>query len=144
MDMFLMHVKGTFERPSRIVVDIPQWLDILVCQLMEKKPEKRPRDAATVGQALGEVLEKVEARQSAGVERAKAGSVAEADRTTAYSLLEKKKKKKSAKKQEKATPWYQRTWLKAAGLLLALAGVGLAGWLILKPVSQEKLYKNIE
>ena len=26
---------------------------------MEKKPEKRPRDAATVGKALGEVLEKV-------------------------------------------------------------------------------------
>ena len=39
MDMFLMHVKRKFERPSRLVMDIPAWLDTLVCQLLEKKPE---------------------------------------------------------------------------------------------------------
>src|SRR5947207_15183729 len=58
MDMFMMHVKGTFERPSR-VVDVPKWLDILIVQLLEKKPEQRPRDAALVGEALADVLQKV-------------------------------------------------------------------------------------
>jgi eukaryotic-like serine/threonine-protein kinase len=30
MDMFIQHVSGTFERPARIVMDIPPWLDTLV------------------------------------------------------------------------------------------------------------------
>src|SRR5206468_3680911 len=59
MDMFMMHVKGTFARPAHLIVDIPKWLDTLVCQMLEKKPEQRPRDAATIGNALIEVLEKV-------------------------------------------------------------------------------------
>src|SRR5438552_2055757 len=36
MIMFELHVSGTYERPSRMVLDIPIWLDTLVCQLMEK------------------------------------------------------------------------------------------------------------
>src|SRR5437016_10089189 len=32
MNMFLLHVQGKFERPSRVVMDIPPWLDTLVCQ----------------------------------------------------------------------------------------------------------------
>src|SRR5947209_1050665 len=52
MDMFLQHAQGKFERPSRLVLDIPVWLDTLVCQLLEKKPESRPLDAATVAAAL--------------------------------------------------------------------------------------------
>src|SRR5438045_1274905 len=39
MEMFLEHMEGTFERPSRIVLDIPIWLDTLICQLMEKEPD---------------------------------------------------------------------------------------------------------
>jgi serine/threonine-protein kinase len=142
MDMFMMHVKGTFARPVALVVDIPKWLDILVCQLLEKKPEQRPRDAATVGQALSEVMEKVEARQSAGVETARAGKAEETDREAAQSLLSGKKKKK--KKKAAGVPLHRRTWVKAAGLLLALAGVILAGWLVLKPPSADSLYKSIE
>ena len=45
VDMFMQHVTGTFERPSRLVMDLPIWLDTLICQLMEKKPELRPLDA---------------------------------------------------------------------------------------------------
>ena len=68
MEMFLQHVQGTFERPSRRVLDVPVWLDTLICQLLEKKPEKRPIDAAMVASALGRVAEKVVAQQSAGVD----------------------------------------------------------------------------
>src|SRR5205814_134755 len=55
MDMFIQHVQGMFERPSHIILDIPVWLDNLVCQCLEKKPEHRPADAKTVGDALAEV-----------------------------------------------------------------------------------------
>src|SRR5260370_30540566 len=72
MDMFLAHVNGTFERPSRLALDIPIWLDTLVCQLMEKDPAKRPFDSAVVAQALEQVAEKGAAGRSAGVDVATA------------------------------------------------------------------------
>src|SRR5262249_23159645 len=40
--------------------------------------------------------------------------------------------------------WYERTWVKAAGLLLALAGVAFVIWLILKPPSAARLYALAE
>ena len=50
MDMFMQHVSGPFERPSRLVLDLPVWLDNLICQLLEKKPDQRPFNAATVSE----------------------------------------------------------------------------------------------
>jgi serine/threonine-protein kinase len=54
MDMFMLHVKGSFERPSRLVVETPKWLDILICQLLEGSrssgratPPRSPRRWAT-------------------------------------------------------------------------------------------------
>ena len=71
MDMFMQHTQGQFPRPSKIVMDIPIWLDKLICQLLEKKPEDRPFNASKVGEALGKVKEKWESQQSAGLEAAK-------------------------------------------------------------------------
>src|SRR5262249_17482564 len=62
MDMFVQHVQGTFERPSRLVLDIPVWLDNLICQLLEKKPEHRPINAGMVASTLSTIQEKVEAQ----------------------------------------------------------------------------------
>src|SRR5438309_6805315 len=72
LDMYLCHVEGKFERPSREVLDIPVWLDTLVCQLLEKEPARRPYDAVTVLRALDQVAEKVQAQRSAGVDIAQA------------------------------------------------------------------------
>src|SRR5262249_60220246 len=66
MDMFMAHVQGTFERPSRLVLEIPRWLDTLVCQLLEKKPEQRPLDAGAVSNALAGGQEKFGAQQDVG------------------------------------------------------------------------------
>src|SRR5262249_27975170 len=49
------------------------WLDTLVCQLLEKKPEHRPFDAVVVAQALDQVAEKVAAQQSAGIDAVRTG-----------------------------------------------------------------------
>ncbi len=68
MDMFLCHVKGRFERPSRREMDIPVWLDLIVCHLLVKDPQKRPYDAAKVAEALDQVAEKVAAHCSRGAE----------------------------------------------------------------------------
>jgi len=151
MDMFMAHVKGTFERPGRVVLDVPKGLDTLVCQLLEKAPDKRPFDADAVGNALERVQEKAEAQQSAGVDAVRSRLIDrqpgdkiltdETDREAARTLLGAGKKRK---KKSQAVPLLQRTWVKAAGILLLLAAIGVVFWLVFKPPSAETLYAKIE
>ncbi len=146
MDMFMAHVQGKFERPSRLVLDLPVWLDTLICQLLEKKPEQRPFDAAMVYNALGSIQEKVEAQRSAGVDAVQARMIdrprgsrnpdAE-DKEVARSLLSGKPR---AKRKRKQTPFYLHVWFQAVGIL-ALFGL-MAGvlFLVFRPAAPETLY----
>jgi hypothetical protein len=148
LDMFMQHVKGKFERPSRLAMDIPIWLDTLVCQLMEKDPDRRPFDAATVGESLARISEKVAAQQAAGIDAVKtrnkdkppeAAPVEAEDRDAALALLGKKKKKR----KRESVPLYMQPLVHAGVLLLALLtlGGGLAYMLLSKP-SPETLYRR--
>ncbi len=148
MDMFMQHVSGTFQRPSQIVHDLPIWMDNLICQLMEKKPEHRPLDAAMVADVLGTIQEKVEAQHSAGVDAARARlleaprekrNVSDEDRAVARTLLNKPRRKKK-KKEERRMP----IWIQAVGLLFLLGGVITALVIAIQPPSPEKLYKEAE
>jgi serine/threonine protein kinase/outer membrane protein assembly factor BamD (BamD/ComL family) len=123
MDMFLMHVQGKFERPSRLVPEIPMWLDTLICQCMEKKADHRPADAAMVAKALDEVKEKVASQESFSVrsakKTAKTGKDAR-DREAAEALLEatgkpSRKRKRSELPEEEGRS-SKGVWLTAAGL----------------------------
>lgn len=122
MDMFIQHVSGTFERPARIVMDIPPWLDTLVCQLMEKKPEHRPADARTVSQALDEVKHRVETHKSLGAEVATkvARRGGGRDRQLAEDIVAGKKIKK---RNEKNRQQFRKQLLSASGILVLLAGL---------------------
>jgi serine/threonine protein kinase len=148
MEMFMQHVQGTFERPSRRVFDIPVWLDTLVCQLMEKTPEQRPLDAHMVANTLGTIQEKVEAQQSAGVDAVRRRLIDrtpgqkkpdEEDKDAARTLLTGKGK---AKRKQVKKKWYEQVWLKVVGLLLALGFVGTLLYLVFRPPSADKLYQQ--
>jgi serine/threonine-protein kinase len=146
MEMFMLHLKATCERPSRRVFDIPVWLDTLVMQLLEKKPEQRPYSAAAVGEALDRVREKVEAQQSAGVDAVRSRAIdrkptmprlEEEDREAARSLLGKKKRKK------RATPFYRKVWFRGAVAAVLLAGIAWVFYsAFLKKPSPEDLYRR--
>lgn len=60
LDVIHKHTYSQFDRPRLRVPDIPHWLDEIVCQLMEKEPEKRFADAYVVNRRLQELLRKVE------------------------------------------------------------------------------------
>jgi hypothetical protein len=105
-------------------MDIPVWLDTLVCQLMEKDPDKRPLNAAMVEQVLEEVREKVDNQRSVGA--SVAGKVAlrpksSADRKAAEMLVEARKKKR--KKDRQKGSGNLKTILAASGLGLALLAI---------------------
>jgi predicted Ser/Thr protein kinase len=148
MEMFLLHVQGEFERPSRLVLDIPIWLDTLICQLLEKKPEQRPLDASMVANTLGSIQEKVETQQSAGVDAVRRRLI---DRTPGHKRLDEEDKdaartlltgKGKAKRKQTKKPFYQKVWVQAIGLLLALGVVGTLLYLVFRPPSADKLYRQ--
>lgn len=148
MEMFLKHVQEQPVPPAKLVLDVPIWLDTLILGLMEKQPDKRPLNAAKVGQLLSEIQEKVEALQSAGVDMARARvidqprarrNVDETDREAARTLSGKKLKRK-----KKRLHFYERLWFQAVGLLTILGTMGLVLYLVLKPPAPEKLVQQAE
>jgi serine/threonine-protein kinase len=55
---------GRFDPPKSYVPDIPTWLNDLVCQLLEKEPDKRPPDAYVTAKRLTEVVKKITLHES--------------------------------------------------------------------------------
>jgi serine/threonine-protein kinase len=148
MDMFMQHVNGTFERPSRLVLDIPVWLDTLICQLLEKKPEQRPLDAHMVVNTLNTIQEKFEAQQSAGVEAVRKRLI---DRTPGQKRLGEEDKdaarllltgKARAKRKRVKKLVYKQVWFQAIGLVLAFGFVATLLYLVFRPPSADKLYRQ--
>jgi hypothetical protein len=150
LDMFLAHTKGTFERPARRVLDIPIWLDTLVCQMMEKKPEHRPFDATMVAQSLERVEERVSAKRSAGVEVVVApagrapivkGTLAESDKETARLLRAAAGKKPPPKKRR----WFfERAWFQAVAISMLLAAIGGLIYWASRPPDPHRLFTDAQ
>jgi serine/threonine-protein kinase len=123
MDMFMQHVQGEFPRPAHLVMELPVWLDNLICGMLAKKPADRPIDAQMVGSILGSIRTKVEEQKSAGVEVANAKrkdraadniKLTQDDKAAARFLL--KGKVRRQKKPSVRKP----VWKKAVALSLAL------------------------
>jgi serine/threonine-protein kinase len=150
LDMFKAHLEGSFERPSRLVMDIPIWMDTLVCQLLEKDPDKRPLNAAMVSQGLDRVVEKVTAQRSAAVDAVSKGVLdrprpdlkpTEEDREAARTLKAAINKKRL---KPKTRPVYQRGWFQAAGIAsLLLAIIGVVYWAT-RPPRPDQLFQRAE
>ncbi|MBI5757558.1 MAG: serine/threonine protein kinase [Planctomycetales bacterium] len=125
------------EMPPKVrqfATDCPIWLEILIGQLLEKNPDKRPHDALAVLQALTEVEEKV-ARGDTVAAHALAGTPTmlqvTQDTVAVKGLFGNKKKKK-----RKNVPFFEQTWF-LLGCLVALAG--LVTWAVW-PISEQKLF----
>jgi serine/threonine protein kinase len=133
-EVMYAHVEKTPPRVTTIALDCPVWFDALIGQLLEKDPEKRPRDAAMVRQALQEIEDRVR-EQASMTSHAVSGSPtalgATADVQQVRKLLKPKKKKKRA-----AGPFHEQTWFLSLCLALLLSFVAWALW----PASEEALY----
>ena len=149
IDMFQAHVFSEFERPSRLVMDIPFWLDSLVCQLLEKKPEHRPFDAAMVAKVLDEVEQKVADLRSAGldaatarvIDRGRRRPVDETDKDAARTLRDAVGKKKSRKR---VLPGPGRKWIQALLLISGLAGIAAIVFVMTRPPAADKLLSAVQ
>jgi len=52
LDLLHKHRFAQFDRPARLVPEIPHELDAIVCELLEKEPGKRPADAIVLFRCL--------------------------------------------------------------------------------------------
>ncbi|MGC1274787.1 MAG: serine/threonine-protein kinase [Planctomycetaceae bacterium] len=64
LDVLHKHRFGQFDRPRHYAPECPSWLEEIVCQLLEKEPDKRPADAYVTGKRLREIPRKVELSRS--------------------------------------------------------------------------------
>lgn len=60
LELLHKHRYAQFDRPRMFVPDLPPEIDELVCQLLEKDPEKRPRDAHVFLKQLKSIHRKLE------------------------------------------------------------------------------------
>ncbi|HVJ86951.1 MAG TPA: serine/threonine-protein kinase [Caulifigura sp.] len=63
LDIAQKHKYGQFDSPRRIVPEIPHWLDEIVCNCLQKKPEDRYPDAYVLQLRLQEIPKKLQLAQ---------------------------------------------------------------------------------
>ena len=120
VEMFRHHLESKAPRPSKIVPEIPVWLDSLVVQLLEKKRELRPRDASAVAEALQRIQDKVTTMQSAGVEAATSPKKLKKATAEEKELARLVRNKGKTSKKPAGPPIHQSGWF-----------VGLAGLVVI-------------
>jgi serine/threonine-protein kinase len=63
IDLLHKHRFGQFDRPGKIIPDLPPDFEDLICALLEKEPDKRPPDAGVLFRRLDSLKKKI-ARQA--------------------------------------------------------------------------------
>jgi serine/threonine-protein kinase len=135
-ELLYLHIEKKPVRVSTFALDCPVWLDTLVQQLLEKEPEKRPRDASAVSLALTEIEVKV-AEQASVLTHAASGMPTNlnvtGDTNQVRSLLKSKKKKR-----RDTSPIYERTWFLSMCLVLVLGFIAWSLW----PPNEDQLLRK--
>jgi len=63
LDLLHKHRYGQFDRPGKILPHLPYEIDEVVCQLLEKDPEKRPADAYVLQRQLERIRGKLQRKE---------------------------------------------------------------------------------
>jgi serine/threonine-protein kinase len=65
LDLLHKHRYAQFDRPQRIVPDLPHEVDDVICQLLEKDPANRPPDCLVFGRQLDSIRRKLDRKSHA-------------------------------------------------------------------------------
>jgi serine/threonine-protein kinase len=66
LDLLHKHRFAQFDRPARLVPEIPHELDDIICELMEKEPDKRPGDGMVLFRRLDSLKRKLSYQATQG------------------------------------------------------------------------------
>jgi serine/threonine-protein kinase len=149
VELLHKHRYGQFDRPQKFVPDLPAEVDEIICQLLEKDPDKRPRDAMVLFKQLDTIRERLERQAhvtSADNRDAKTQAENRSDKVSSNDLpgpatLMSRLVRAELEEQNRggiASRFFNRPVVLA---LILLACIGLLTWK-LWPLSQDELYQR--
>jgi serine/threonine protein kinase len=147
LDLLHKHRFAQFDRPARLVPEVPHELDDLICQLLEKDPARRPADAGVLYRQLDSLRRKLERKGSspppsaAELSAEEGGSPAfvagrEGPATLASRLV--RQELGPHRQQGPVRRFLNRPWVLA---ILLVATVGLIAWSFW-PLGPEALFQR--
>lgn len=146
VDLLHKHRYGQFEKPSRLVPDLPYEIDDLLCQLLEKDPSKRPPDCMVLMKQL-EALKKKLDRKDQATSAGPRETVAENKPTfdpkaePGPATLMGRLVREELQRQNLGGPitqFFNHPWVIVIGFFLCLSVFAYALW----PPTQESLYRH--
>jgi serine/threonine protein kinase len=136
------HLYARFDRPARVVPDIPHDLDAIVCELLEKDPAQRPADAGILARRLASLRRKIERRTrptDVALPYLPESDESEASRPGPATLIERLLRVGRARRQASR---YRRPLERPLVLLVLLAvTLGLLAWAFW-PLSPETMFRR--
>jgi serine/threonine-protein kinase len=144
------HLYAQFDRPQKLVPEIPHDLDEVICQLLEKDPSRRPADGLVLHRQFDSVRRKLERKahltsvsgpsdRTVVENQEAAGNGGEAGPATLMSHLMREELNRQ-KQGSTLGQWLNRPWVIVP---LFLTCVGLLIWSFARPgPSAEELFKS--
>jgi serine/threonine-protein kinase len=146
IDLLHKHRFAQFDRPQRLVPDLPPDFDAVICDLLEKDPARRPADAAVLQRRLDSLRRKL-ARQAATPAPAASYAPAPADpddeapARPGPATLMSRLMRRELERQKSGGPWRRflnRPWVLLTLFVLTASAIAWAFW----PMNDEALYKR--
>jgi serine/threonine-protein kinase len=143
VELLHKHRFGQFERPTRLVPELPHDLEEVVCRLLEKEPADRPADAGVLHRELDSIRRKLErqGRQTRTALPATVAVPAEADRGPGPATLMSQLMRKELERENRGGPvrrFFNRPLVLVVLLLLTVGGIVWGLW----PVSAETWFQR--
>ncbi len=147
LDLLHKHRFGQFDPPIRLVPDMTPDLNAVVCELMEKDPDKRPADGAVLARRLEAIKHKVERLDAAATtaptrEYALGGATDEAEvRRLGPATVMSRLMRNELDRQNRGGPFqrfFNRPWVLLTLLAVVIGVIVWSFW----PISEEQLYRR--
>lgn len=141
-EVLAAHQKQTPGRVGAEVLDCPVWLDLLVQQMLDKDPAKRPKTAAVVYYALKETEKKMSEGGSVSAHAMSGNAGFNPIKVKVDPELKKivQRKKKKVREEGEKPAFYERAWFLILCLVLVMSGITWLVW----PLSEAQLFARAE
>lgn len=142
-DLLHKHLYAQFDRPRKLVPEIPRELDDVVCQLLEKDPARRPPDGMVLHRQLDSIRRRIERKTEPQVPARPADpAVAEqlADNPGPATLMSRLVRQELDRQNAPTvvSQWLNRPWILVPLFLICVSVLGWTFWPRPRPSAQER------
>jgi serine/threonine-protein kinase len=141
LELLHKHRYAQFERPSRLVPGLPPDFEAVVCDLLEKEPEKRPADAGALHRRLDSLRRKEERKAAQAQAETTLNVAGELAGRVGPATMMSKLMREELERQNRGGPAQRLLNQPAVLVALFVLSAGLLAWAFW-PASAESLYRR--